>query len=67
MKQKVEISRNKAENLLEIISKEQSKAFDKLKAAEPALKEAEMALQVFIKPSFNFLQQLLCSEHHEFG
>ena len=46
VKAQVQSSKEQAEALLNIISKEKSVAEKKLKAAEPALLEAESALQV---------------------
>lgn len=48
MKTKVQKSKDEAEALLKIISKEKAVAEKKLQAAEPALLEAEAALQVSI-------------------
>lgn len=46
MKAKVQVSKDEAETILEVIAKEKLIAEQKLKAAEPALLEAEAALQV---------------------
>lgn len=46
IKETVQKSKDEAEALLKIISQEKAISEDKLKAAEPALLEAESALQV---------------------
>lgn len=46
MKAQVQKSKDEAEAILKIISKEKKVAEKKLKAAEPALQAAEAALQV---------------------
>lgn len=46
VKSQVQSSKEEAEAILKIISKDKSVAEKKLKAAEPALLEAEAALQV---------------------
>lgn len=46
VKSRVQVSKDEAEALLKIISKDRAAAEKKLKAAEPALLEAEAALQV---------------------
>lgn len=46
VKAKVQVSKDEAETLLKVISKDKAIAEQKLKAAEPALLEAEIALQV---------------------
>lgn len=52
VKEKVQKTKDEAEALLKIISKDKVKAEKKLKAAEPALLEAEAALQVTLFFSF---------------
>lgn len=46
MKAKVQVSKDEAEAILQVIAKDKAAAEQKLKAAEPALLEAEAALQV---------------------
>lgn len=46
IKAKVQVSKDEAETILKVIAKDKAIAEQKLKAAEPALLEAEMALQV---------------------
>lgn len=46
MKAQVQVSKDEAETILKVIAKEKAVAEQKLKAAEPALLEAEAALQV---------------------
>lgn len=46
VKAHVQVSKDEAEAILKVIAKEKSVAEQKLKAAEPALLEAEAALQV---------------------
>ena len=46
VKAQVQVSKDEAETILKVIAKEKSVAEQKLKAAEPALLEAEAALQV---------------------
>ena len=46
VKAQVQTSKDEAEAILKVIAKEKSVAEQKLKAAEPALLEAEAALQV---------------------
>lgn len=47
MKATVQVTKNQAEALLKVIAADKIVAERKLKAAEPALLEAEAALQVF--------------------
>lgn len=46
VKTKVQVTKDEAETILKVIAKEKAAAEQKLKAAEPALLEAEAALQV---------------------
>lgn len=46
VKAKVQVSKDEAEAILQVIAKDKAVAEQKLKAAEPALLEAEAALQV---------------------
>lgn len=46
VKAKLQVSKDEAEAILQVIAKDKAVAEQKLKAAEPALLEAEIALQV---------------------
>lgn len=46
VKAKVQVSKDEAEAILKVIAKDKAIAEQKLQAAEPALLEAEIALQV---------------------
>lgn len=46
VKEKVQVSKDEAKTILTLIAKDKAMAEEKLEAAEPALLEAEAALQV---------------------
>lgn len=52
VKAKVQVSKDEAEAILKVIAKDKTMAEQKLKAAEPALLEAEAALQVLSIDSY---------------
>lgn len=66
VKAKVQVSKDEAEAILNVIAKDKAVAEQKLKAAEPALLEAEAALQVlwsiidiiYIKCDANFIDNI---------
>lgn len=64
MKAQVQVSKDEAEALLKIISKEKAGAEIKLKAAEPALAEAEAALQVSFPSLIHYLARVTTTDYY---